>query len=60
MVKVLKDFRDRHTRKIYRKGQTYDGKNQEYLSHLQSLGYVEIEEKKPNRRNKKDDGQAVK
>lgn len=43
MPKVLKDFRDRHTRKIYRAGGEYEVTNQDYLKHLQSLGYVEVD-----------------
>jgi hypothetical protein len=58
MQMVLKDFRDRYTTKIYRIGQLYDGKNQDYLIKLQDLGFVE--EKKVSRKSKKDDEQAVK
>lgn len=43
MPKVLKDFRDRHTRKIYRVDQDYDGKNEDYTQHLQRLGFVEVD-----------------
>ncbi|WFB57475.1 Rho termination factor N-terminal domain-containing protein [Paenibacillus sp. BR1-192] len=43
MPKVLKDFRDRHTRKIYRADNDYDVTNEDYLKHLQNLGYVEVD-----------------
>jgi plasmid rolling circle replication initiator protein Rep len=42
MPKVLKDFNDRPTKKRYRPGQEYEVTNQDYLKHLQNLGFVEV------------------
>jgi len=41
MAKVLKDFRCKVTKSIYRKGETYDGDRTEELVRL---GYVSVEE----------------
>lgn len=54
MVKVLKDFRCKVTKRVYRDGDEYDGDRTE---ELQSLGYVAVEEggdkpEKPKRKRK--------
>ena len=55
MAKVLKDFRCKVTKSIYRKGETYDG---DRVEELQVLGYVADEEgrtsepEKPKRKRK--------
>lgn len=43
MPKVIKDFNDRPTGKRYRPGQEYEVTDQEYLKHLQNLGFVEVD-----------------
>lgn len=54
MAKVLKDFRCKVTKRVYRAGEIYGGDRAE---ELQNLGYVEIEEgesktKKPKQKRK--------
>lgn len=66
MPNVLIKFRDKLTDTIYDVGDEFNGGRQEYLA---SLGYIEItettvtteitEEKKPAKRKKKGDEQAV-
>ena len=41
MTKVLKDFRCKITKRIYRMGETYDG---DRVEELQKLGYVAVVE----------------
>lgn len=52
MAKVLKEFRDKFTNRIYEIGDEFNGERQEYLS---SLGYIEAEEKKERKKKKKED-----
>jgi len=54
MSKVLKDFKCKVTKRVYRAGDEYDGDRTE---ELQSLGYVAVEEggdkpEKPKRKPK--------
>jgi len=59
VAKVLKDFKCKVTKRIYRKGETYDGDRTEELVRL---GYVAADEgagnepaEKPARKRKRDD-----
>ena len=61
MARVLKDFRCKVTKRIYRKGETYDGDRTEELVRL---GYVAADEgadnepaEKPVRKRKRDDSE---
>ena len=60
VAKVLKDFKCKVTKRIYRKGETYDGDRTEELVRL---GYVSVEEgegpepaEKPRKRKRDDSG----
>lgn len=53
MPKVIKSFRDKYTKKIYRKGDSYTHKDEKRIAFLVESGFLEIEEEKKKTTRKK-------
>lgn len=56
--KVVKDFRDKYTRKIHRKGSEYSHKDEKRLKELAKLGFVKYGDSKTQKEKKQGARQA--
>jgi hypothetical protein len=45
MAKVIKKFKDKNTKKVYRPGDEYENKDKKRIEELQKLGYLAASEK---------------
>lgn len=50
-MKVIKRFRDKETKKIYKAGSTYDG-TKKRAKEIAEKGFIELEEGKPKKEEK--------
>lgn len=56
MSKVLKNFKDKFTKKLYKKGDSYSHKDDDRIAFLVKEGFLEEKSKQPPK--KKDDKDA--
>lgn len=51
-MKVIKTFRDKHTKKVYKKGSKFEG-SKERVEELQKLGFLDKPKKKSTKKEDK-------
>ena len=55
MAKVIKRFKDKYTKKVFKEGDSYSHKDDERIAFLIDKGYIKEEKKKESPKKKKEE-----